>query len=83
MSVVSFENFAKEFAEQLEISDDNFTTVLLKDVPEYDSMGKITASLLIEQLFDFEISHEKLDQSETLTSLYEFCVKNAEKNSLN
>lgn len=75
MSKVSFEEFAKEFASDLEIDDDHFLTSNLKDVPQYDSMGKITVSLTIERLFGFQIAYEVLDKVETIQSLYEYSCK--------
>ena len=71
---VKFEDFAKEFASELQIEDDNFFKVPLKDVKQFDSMGKITASLVIESLFSFEIDLDILDDVETLESLYEYCI---------
>ena len=79
MTIVSFDDFATEFSKNLEISNDNFKKSLLKDVPEYDSMGKITVGFLIEELFDFEISYEKLNNVDTLSSLYDYCIQNTEK----
>lgn len=52
----------------------NFFKVPLKDVKQFDSMGKITASLVIESLFSFEIDLDILDDVETLESLYEYCI---------
>jgi acyl carrier protein len=75
MFKVSFEEFAREFASDLEIDDDHFLTSNLKDVPEYDSMGKITFSLTIEKLFGFQIAYEVLDKAETIKSLYEYSCK--------
>lgn len=75
MSKVSFEEFAKEFAKDLEIDDERFLSVNLKDVPQYDSMGKITVSLTIEKLFGFQIAYEVLDEVENIRSLYEYCCK--------
>ena len=79
MSNVSFEEFSARFAKDLEIPDDYYLGVPLKDVSEYDSMGKINASLTIEELFGFQIDYEILAKEETITSLYEFCVKKAEE----
>ena len=45
---VKFEDFAKEFASELQIEDDNFFKIPLKDIKQFDSMGKITTSLVIE-----------------------------------
>ena len=77
MSKISFEEFASEFSKDLEIEDQEFINLPLKDIPEYDSMGIITVSLTIERLFNFEISLEVLDESESLKTLYDYCVKNS------
>tara|TARA_B100000242_G_C42842794_1_gene391415 strand:- start:369 stop:602 length:234 start_codon:yes stop_codon:yes gene_type:complete len=77
MSKISFEEFASEFSKDLEIEDQEFINLPLKDIPEYDSMGIITVSLTIERLFNFEISLEVLDESESLKILYDYCVKNS------
>jgi len=74
MSKVSFEAFAREFAADLEIDDDQFLTSNLKDLPQYDSMGKITISLTIERLFGFQITYAELDNPETIQALYEYCA---------
>ncbi|URQ73768.1 hypothetical protein M9C82_01150 [SAR86 cluster bacterium] len=74
MSNISFEQFATEFAKDLEIEGQEFISLPLKEIPEYDSMGLITASLTIERLFDFEISLETLDETDSLNSLFEYCV---------
>lgn len=71
MSNVSFEEFAKEFASDLEIEGDEYTTAKLIDVPQYDSMGKIIVSLTIEKLFGFQIGYEVLNNADTLWSIYE------------
>ena len=76
MSKVTFEEFAREFASDLEINDDHFLTSNLKDVSQYDSMGKITVSLTIEKLFGFQIAYEVLDKAVTIHSIYEYsCTK--------
>ena len=77
MSKVSFEEFANEFASDLEITDDQFLTSNLRDVPQYDSMGKITVSLTIEKLFGFQIAYDVLDKADTIQSLYEYACNKA------
>ena len=77
MSKVSFEEFAKEFASDLEIEGDEYITAHLKDVPQYDSMGKITVSLTIEKLFGFQIAYEVLDKADTIQSLYDYACNKA------
>jgi hypothetical protein len=73
MSNVSFAEFAREFAKDLEIEGEQYLTASLKDIPQYDSMGKIIVSLTIERLFGFQIAYELLDQDATLRSLYDVC----------
>ena len=74
MSKVSFEQFSQEFAKELEIEGTEFLTCPLGDLKEFDSMGKIEASLVIEQLFNFEIDLELLDKVVDLKSLYTYCI---------
>lgn len=78
MSKVSFEEFAREFANELEIDDEQFLSANLKDVHQYDSMGKITVSLTIEKFFGFQISYEVLDKVDTLQSLYDYSCNKAD-----
>lgn len=78
MSKISFEDFSIEVAKDLEISSEQFATSRFSNIPEYDSMGKITVSLTIERLFGFQIEYEILDDVESLQSLYEFCFKQSE-----
>ena len=73
MSNVSFAEFSSEFAKHLEIEGNQYLTMKLKDIAQYDSMGKIIVSLTIERLFGFQIAYEHLDQSETLQAVYEVC----------
>ncbi len=74
MSKVSFEEFALKFAEELEIEGDDYMETPLDEIPEFDSMGKISASLVIESLFEFEIDYDILDEEESIRSLYEYCM---------
>ena len=77
MTKVSFVEFADEFAKDLEIDDKHCLAGNPKDVPQFDSMGKITASLTIERLFGFQIAYEFLDQVESLQALYDLCCQQA------
>ena len=73
MSIPSFEVFEKKFADTLKLKDQNLLKNLLKDIPEYDSLGKIDISLLIEEEFNFQIKYEILDSFETIEKLYKYC----------
>ena len=75
MSNVNFNEFLQRFTEELDIKLDNITEIKLSDIPEYDSMGKINISLLIEELFDFQIEYEDLNTASSLKALYEICAK--------
>ena len=74
MSEVPFEEFALKFAEELEIEGDDYLETPLDEIPEFDSIGKITASLVIESLFEFEIDYDVLEEQESIKSLYEYCM---------
>ena len=74
MSTVNFEDFAKKFKETLEIPNDYFLNEELKNIQEYDSIGKIKTSLLIEELFNFQIEFEVLINQKDLKSLYAYCI---------
>ncbi len=76
MLKISFEDFVQQFKNELDIQTPDFSEVNLKDVPEYDSMGKINASLLIEKIFGFQIEFEFLDTVENLKSLWIYCDRN-------
>ena len=73
MSIVSFEVFLSALAEDLEISYDDIAEIPLKDIPQYDSMGKIITSLTIEKLFGFQIPFDVLDKENSIESLYKYC----------
>ncbi len=74
MFKIKYETFEGEFKKDLCIFDKDMSNLKLIDVEEFDSMGKISASLTIERLFGFQIDYEVLDSSENLKSLYEYCV---------
>jgi acyl carrier protein len=80
MSNVSFAEFVGEVAKDLEIEGDQYLTAPLKDIPQYDSMGRIIVSLTIERLFGFQIAYEFLDQAESLKALYEVCCTQTQGN---
>ena len=77
MYKVNLEEFLLEFAKELEIEEDLSPSELLGEIKEYDSMGKINISMVIERLFDFEIPYDVLDSQDTIQSLYKYCVDNA------
>ena len=76
MSNVNFDEFLQRFTEDLDIKIDNITEIKLSDIPKYDSMGKIIISLLIEELFDFQIEYEDLCTASSVEELYNMCLKN-------
>ena len=76
MSNVTFDEFSQSFVDEININLDATKGVNLNDIPEYDSMGKINISLLIEELFDFQIEYEDLNSAATLEELYNMCLRN-------
>ena len=76
MSNVTFDEFLQKFLNELNIGVDDTTEKKLSEIPEYDSMGKINISLLIEELFNFQIEYEHLNTASTLEELYNMCVRN-------
>jgi acyl carrier protein len=76
MSNVTFDEFSQRFADEINIDLDAAKDLKLNDITEYDSMGKINISLLIEELFDFQIEYEDLSSASTLEELYNMCVMN-------
>ena len=78
MSKINFEGFSKEFKKSLTIKYEIEPSTFLKDISEFDSMGKITTSLLIEDLFNFTIDFETLDKTKTLSELYKVCYERSQ-----
>lgn len=78
MSEINFEGFSKEFKKSLSINYEIEHNAFLNNISEFDSMGKITTSLLIEDLFNFTIDFETLDKTKTLTELYKVCCERSQ-----
>ena len=76
MSNITFDEFSQRFVNEINIHLDATKDVNLNDIPEYDSMGKINISLLIEELFDFQIEYDDLNSATTLEDLYNMCLRN-------
>ena len=78
MSEIYFEDFSKQFKKSLSINYEIEPDTFLKDISEFDSMGKINASLLIEDLFNFTIDFETLDKTKSLSELYKVCCERSQ-----
>ncbi len=78
MSKINFESFSKEFKKSLSINYEIEPDTFLKNISEFDSMGKITTSLLIEDLFKFTIDFETLDKTKSLNELYNVCCERSQ-----
>ena len=74
MSTVDFDSFYSKFCEALHIDASIAMDSSLKDLPQYDSMGKITTSLVIEELFGFQIEYETLETATNLHFIYQYCI---------
>jgi len=79
MSEINFKNFSREFKKSLSIKYEIEDNTFLKDISEFDSMGKITTSVLIEDIFKFTIDFETLDKTKTLAELYKVCCERSQK----
>jgi hypothetical protein len=73
MSEFNFEAFLAEVANDLEINDALHLKLPLSDIPEFDSMGKITVSLTIERIFSFQIPYDVLDKVDSFYTLFLYC----------
>lgn len=74
MPNITFDEFSTRFSDELSITLDVTRDLKLSEISEYDSMGKINISLLIEELFNFQIEYDHLSSADTLNTLYEICV---------
>ena len=75
MSEVTFDEFSHRFADELNVNFDDLNGKTLSEIPEFDSMGKINISLLIEELFNFQIDYEDMNRASTHEELFEMCAK--------
>ena len=75
MSKITLEEFAQKFADELQINIDRALIENLSAIDEYDSMAKINISLLIEELFEFQIEYDDLDSADSIKDLFEICVR--------
>jgi len=76
MSNVSLEVFAQRFARAVLLVEVD-PNARLADLQEFDSMGRIAASTMIEDTFGFQISYDILQGDQTLTQLYSYCLDNS------
>jgi len=74
MSEITLNEFAQKFADEIGINIETALSENLSDISAYDSMGKIYISILIEELFEFQIEYDHLNSADTLKSLHEICV---------
>lgn len=79
MSVASFDQFSEQFAQALEFEGALTRDTQLDTIEEYDSIGKIRLGVVIEDLFDFEVPYNVLEEKKTLGSLYEYCVEEMQR----
>jgi len=69
----NFDDFCRIVQNQLSIETKDFVDVPLQLLPEFDSLGKIRMSIVIEDTFGFELDYELMKQFKTLKELYIFC----------
>ena len=78
MSTPKIDDFSKRIVTELNLTHELEPNIDLSMLPEFDSMGKINVSLLIEEMFRFQIDFEDLNSCKTLSDLYNFCIENKE-----
>jgi len=76
MSNVSFDEFSQKFLDEINVNIEDIKDKTLGEIPEYDSMGKINISLLIEELFNFQVEYDDLSSASTIENLYNMCLIN-------
>lgn len=64
----------KKMSELLGISERDLEKVNMSEIAEYDSMGKINVSLIIEELFEYEIDFDTLDSAQNFSDIYNILV---------
>ena len=75
MSEISFDDFSGKVADLLQIEKKTLLLCELSDISEYDSMAKINISLLIEEIFGFQIEYEHLDSASKIEDLFDICLR--------
>lgn len=73
---VSYETFLSRLALLLQVADSDLDHLPLADVRNYDSLGKIEVSALIEDCFGFIASQADLDTCKTAKDLFELASSN-------
>ena len=76
MSNVSFDEFSQKFLDEINVNIEDIKDKTLGEIPEYDSMGRINISLLIEELFNFQVEYDDLSSASTIENLYNMCLIN-------
>lgn len=75
-SNLTFSEFVSRVSDELTVDTEVLLSSDLVDIAEFDSMGKINISLLIEELFDLQIDYEILNTLENVRAMYDYCCEN-------
>lgn len=73
MSKVRFVMFESEFRKRLQIPEAQDLSMNLGELSQFDSLGRLQAIILIEDLFDTSVAEEFLSPDETLEDLFIRC----------
>ena len=68
--MISYSSFLQGVADTLDITPEHLSALELSGDSVFDSMGKITIALYIEETFGWQIPLTVLDECTTLDSLY-------------
>lgn len=73
MSKVRFVIFESEFRKRLQIPEAQDLSMNLGQLSQFDSLGRLQAIILIEDLFDTSVAEKFLRPDETLEDLFLRC----------
>lgn len=72
---VSYSEFLGKLSSILSVSEADLDRLDLEDFENYDSLGRISVSALVEDAFGVEISQEQLVSCKSAKDLFELALK--------
>jgi acyl carrier protein len=72
---ISYSEFIGKLASILTVSEADLDRLELEDFENYDSLGRISVSALVEDAFGAEISQEQLASCKSAKDLFELASK--------
>jgi acyl carrier protein len=72
----TYESFRSQLALLLQVSEDDLENSTLEDIKNYDSLGRIEVSALVEDCFGYAVSQTELDTCKTASDLFDLVSTN-------